>query len=46
MSHRDSADDFDIPCDGCGKRHAKQAGNFRFLCVECRKAEDDDGYDD
>ena len=33
-------------CDICGKRNAKQASNWQLLCLECRQAADDDGYDD
>jgi len=30
----------DITCDECGKKHAKHADGWRFLCIDCRKAEE------
>lgn len=41
----ESYDDLNPPCDRCGKRNAKHAGNWIMLCLECRQddaASDDD----
>lgn len=41
------ADDINPVCDHCGKRNAKQAGNWLMLCLECREEadrDDEDGY--
>lgn len=44
---RGMALEIELICDNCGKRNAKQASNWKLLCIECRQAEeqDDDGDD-
>ena len=44
---RRTALDVELICDNCGKRNAKQAANWKLLCIECRQAEDaEDDYGD
>lgn len=44
---RKTALDMELICDNCGKRNAKQAANWKLLCIECRQAEDaEDDYGD
>lgn len=43
---RQNALDVELVCDVCGRRNAKQASNWKLLCLECRQAEELEDSDD